>query len=323
MNTPTSTKRNHAARTIQKAWRSAWLRNSTKPILDPNQKTTWNNIFEFEPIPRKYMVALNKKPYDARQLAKMILKGVTKIPHSRRNLNNSDYGRIISRLNDSTPTTTPTANKNRIDMIRNIAGVSTRHLRAVTEIRNRMHHIRTFTNGVFSSSLTPMRYIQDGVYKRTSGTRYQLGSAASADSRGYKYVRFNPLYTEEVWNASNVANVNVLGGVTIDGCLLKKPGFLLYNPTMFDIQSASLGIRIHTILPSKPGFPGFRVKLLNSSSNNVNAKNIAVLLAAVREAYANPGSVFAQPRLPFIAASNVPRAIKDVIDIVNSVGASV
>lgn len=306
MNTPNTPKRNdRAARTIQKAWRSAWLRNSTKPILNSNnpRKNTWNNMITIEPILRKYMVALNRKPYDARGLAQMIMKGVTKIPHSRRNLNNTDYDRIISRLN------TNNTNKNRIDIIRNIAGVSTRHRHAVTQIRNEMLHIRKFTNGIFSSSLVPMRYTRDGAVKRMSGTRFQNGSAASADSRGYKYVRFNSL-----------ANV---GGVTIDGCLLKKPGYLLYNPTMYDIQSASLGIRIHTILPSKSGYPGFKVSLLTGNNNTNNAlklKNIAVLLAVVREAYVNPGSLFQQPRLSFVAAPNVPLAIKDVIDLVNSLG---
>ena len=312
-NTNNTPKRNHAARTIQKAWRSAWLRNSTKPILNSNnpRKNTWNDMITIEPILRKYMVALNRKPYDARGLAQMILKGVTKIPHSRRNLNNSDYDRIISRLNANN------TNKNRIDIIRNIAGVSTRHRHAVTQIRDEMLHIRKFTNGTFSSSLVPMRYTRDGAVKRMSGTRFQNGSAASADSRGYKYVRFNSL-----------ANVAVLDHrVTIDGCLLKKPGYLLYNPTMYDIQSASLGIRIHTILPSKSGYPGFKVSLLTgNNNNNTNAsklKNIAVLLAVVREAYVNPGSLFQQPRLSFVAAPNVPLAIKDVIDLVNSLGANV
>lgn len=308
-NTNNTPKRNdRAARTIQQAWRSAWLRNSTKPILNSNnpRKNTWNNLITIEPIPRKYMVALNRKPYDARGLAQMIMKGVTRIPHSRRNLNNTDYDRIISRLDTNT-------NKNRIDIIRNIAGVSTRHRHAVTQIRDEMLNIRKFTNGIFSSSLVPMRYTRDGAVKRTSGTRFQNGSAASADSRGYKYVRFNS------------PHVAVLGGVTIDGCLLKKPGYLLYNPTMYDIQSASLGIRIHTILPSKSGYPGFKVSLLtgNNNRNNTNAsnlKNIAVLLAVVREAYVNPGSLFEQPRLSFVAAPNVPLAIKDVIDLVNSLG---
>ena len=77
---------NQAVKVIRKAREAARLRNSNAFIIDPNTGSPRTNAISLEPIPRKYLIALNGQAYNARSLAKMIASKITKVPHTRRTL---------------------------------------------------------------------------------------------------------------------------------------------------------------------------------------------------------------------------------------------
>lgn len=77
---------NQAVKVIRKAREAARLRNSNAFIIDPNTGSPRTNAISLEPIPRKYLVALNGQAYNARSLAKMVASKITKVPHTRRTL---------------------------------------------------------------------------------------------------------------------------------------------------------------------------------------------------------------------------------------------
>lgn len=77
---------NQAVKVIRKAREAARLRNSNAFVIDPNTGSPRTNAITLEPIPRKYLIALNGQAYNARSLAKMISSGITKVPHTRRTL---------------------------------------------------------------------------------------------------------------------------------------------------------------------------------------------------------------------------------------------
>lgn len=81
---------NQAVKVIRKAREAARLRNSNAFVMDPNTGSPRTNAISLEPIPRKYMIALNGQAYNARSLAKMIASGITKVPHTRRTLGVND-----------------------------------------------------------------------------------------------------------------------------------------------------------------------------------------------------------------------------------------
>ena len=77
---------NQAVKVIRKAREAARLRNSNAFIIDPNTGSPRTNAISLEPIPRKYLIALNGQAYNARSLAKMVASKITKVPHTRRTL---------------------------------------------------------------------------------------------------------------------------------------------------------------------------------------------------------------------------------------------
>ena len=77
---------NQAVKVIRKAREAARLRNSNAFVIDPNTGSPRTNAISLEPIPRKYLVALNGQAYNARSLAKMVASKITKVPHTRRTL---------------------------------------------------------------------------------------------------------------------------------------------------------------------------------------------------------------------------------------------
>lgn len=90
-----------ALRTVKKFRSASILKNSSRFVIDPNTGNAMIDPISLEPIPLKYMIALNRKAYDARSLAQMMLSKNSRIPLTRRPLTNDEIHRVIKKRSEN------------------------------------------------------------------------------------------------------------------------------------------------------------------------------------------------------------------------------
>jgi hypothetical protein len=211
-----------------------------------------------------------------------------------------------------------TTTVSRPDIVKSIAGISISRKTAVTQIKNQLLDIRKSAKRMFSDAKTRARETPDGLVKPFS----------SVENPSLKTTNDDDVYVSRPRQFTAFHGIDII----ITGCLMKtSENYLLYNPSMYSIESKNLGIKIRTVLPSKPGYPCFEVSLVNGHrlSTKGYLQNLATFLAIVRESYfkaMDSAGFFTkrksqqQKKLSFTSATpNMPDAVKHVIDIVNSV----
>jgi hypothetical protein len=172
-------------------------------------------------------------------------------------------------------------------------------------------------NGVFSSLPGMGRKTRDGWIKPMKDTYPYFLQTYSKNTTNYTFADID-------WKPAAEIEIKRLK-VSIGGCILKNASSVLHNPMMFAVSS-NLGINIRTLLPSQPGYPGFKVSFGQSNDSEFTReatpaylKDLEALLLAVRTAYADLDSIFRRaPKLAFFASRNLPREVKEVIGVVNS-----